>query len=283
MPNARIINGKEIASKIRRKTADQIAKMEINPSLAVILVGNDPASVLYTSLKKNACEECGINYCLYLFEETTNEEEIIKTIEWLNKDNGINAIIVQLPLPQQMNKERIISSINPEKDVDGFHPSRIKNYINGKSDKTPGLINGIALLIKSTGENLDGKTALIISKSNEFKTALKHAMEMLGTKVILKNPNEKELCDEMKKSDIIISAVGIPKWIKKENIKNGSIIIDVGITRIGEKSVGDADFKSCSQKASWITPVPGGVGPMTLAMLIKNTVDLYLKQNHIID
>lgn len=281
MEKAKLINGKKNADKIKREIANQVAKQGINPGLAVILVGQDPASVLYTSLKKKACEECGIIFCFYVFEQDAKENEIIKTIKWLNKDTDINAIIVQLPLPKHLNENKIILSIDPKKDVDGFHQENIKKYIAKKTDLAPGIVEGIIILIKSTNENLAGKNAIIIAKSHEFKNTAKRALEDIGMNATPSKPDEDGLYEKIKKSDIVISALGNPEWIKKEMIKDKAILIDVGTTRVNDKTVGDVDFESCSKKALWITPVPGGVGPMTVAMLMKNTVGLFKKQNKI--
>ncbi|OIO48659.1 MAG: bifunctional 5,10-methylene-tetrahydrofolate dehydrogenase/5,10-methylene-tetrahydrofolate cyclohydrolase [Parcubacteria group bacterium CG_4_9_14_0_2_um_filter_41_8] len=302
MNKAKIINGKKIADQIRQEVADQVAKLNIQPCLAVLLIGNDPASHLYVSIKKKAAEQCGIQICLYNFDEIADEDEILETISFLNKDEEVDAILVQLPLPEKFDEDAIISAIDPKKDVDGFHPENIKKILSSKAEIFSPLNMGILQLLTATGENLQDKTAIIIARSKEFTQTLTHVLEDFGVKTIIINPyNQKDdaalslpaagslsrqATSPLKanpplgltfNSDIIISAVGKPNWIHANNIKQGSILIDVGTARVQDKTLGDFDFDSCAKKASWITPVPGGVGPMTVAMLLKNTLLLARK------
>ncbi|MAG29158.1 bifunctional methylenetetrahydrofolate dehydrogenase/methenyltetrahydrofolate cyclohydrolase [bacterium] len=271
---AKIIDGKSIANDIQNEVAEQITNLKLTPGLGVILVGNDPASELYVSLKQKAANKVGINFCLYKFDEDAKESEILETINWLNKDDEIHAILVQLPLPKHLDEDVIIQAINSKKDVDGFHPQNIKAYLNNEPTIAPGLSMGIIQLITSTGENLKDKTALIIAKSEEFTKPLEHTLSAFGVQSQSIQPNDPTLRDVMPTFDIIITAIGKPKWIMADFIKEKAILIDVGTTKLNNETVGDVDFESCKLKASWITPVPGGVGPMTVAMLLKNTVAL---------
>jgi len=275
---ANIIDGKAIAKEIQKEVTSQIQKLGLNPGLGVILVGNDPCSELYVKLKQKAAQKVGINFNLYNFDEDIRQEEILETIEWLNKDEEIDAILVQLPLPKHLDTSAIIKSINPKKDVDGFHPENIKAYLNNEETIVPGLSMGIAQLLQSTQENLSKKECSIIARSKEFTQTLKHTLKAFDINSSIINPDDKNALDKIDSADIVITASGKPNWIQSKNIKDHSILIDVGTTQVKEKTIGDIDFESCSKKADWITPVPGGVGPMTVAMLLKNTIALANKK-----
>ncbi|MDP1709541.1 MAG: bifunctional 5,10-methylenetetrahydrofolate dehydrogenase/5,10-methenyltetrahydrofolate cyclohydrolase [Candidatus Komeilibacteria bacterium] len=269
---AKIIDGRALAENIKQETAAQIAKLDINPGLAVILVGNDAASELYVALKAKAAKQVGIIFSLYRFEAEASAKEILDTINWLNKDPEIDAILVQLPLPDHLNTEQIISAIDPAKDVDGFHL--------GQSYIIPGLVSGIVQLLTSTGANLEGKLAAIIARSREFTGTMEYILGEFGVSANILNPDDVDVLQQLPEADIIIVAAGKPQWIKSNNIKPGAIIIDVGTNRLNDNTVvGDVDFKDCAPVASWITPVPGGVGPMTVAMLLKNTVALSINSH----
>jgi len=274
MSKAKIINGKAIAIEIQKEVADQITKLNIIPSLAVILIGNDKASHLYVSLKKKAAQKAGIEISLYSFKEDSTQESIIKTIKFLNKDKEIDAILVQLPLPSHLDEDKIIKAIDPKKDVDGFHPENIKKILLSESEIFSPLNMGILQLLTSTSENLKNKNAVIVARSKEFTSTLSHILNdfEINTKSI--NPDDKNNKHLLNDADIVISAIGKPNWICADDIKQNAILIDVGTTRVKGKTIGDIDFESCSKKASWITPVPGGVGPMTVALLLKNTISL---------
>ena len=275
---ANIIDGKAIAKEIQKEVTSQIQKLGLNPGLGVILVGNDPCSELYVKLKQKAAQKVGINFNLYNFDEDIRQEEILETIEWLNKDEEIDAILIQLPLPKHLDTSAIIKSINPKKDVDGFHPENIKAYLNNEETIVPGLSMGIAQLLQSTQENLSKKECSIIARSKEFTQTLKHTLKAFDINSSIINPDDKNALDKIDSADIVITASGKPNWIQSKNIKDHSILIDVGTTQVKEKTIGDIDFESCSKKADWITPVPGGVGPMTVAMLLKNTIALANKK-----
>ena len=274
MNEAKVIDGKALAKEIQEEVKEQIQKLGLTPGLGVVLIGNDPASELYVKLKQKQSQEVGINFCLYKLEQDAPKKEILETINWLNKDNEIDAILVQLPLPNHLDTDTVIRAINPKKDVDRFHPDNIKAYLNDTASIVPGLSMGIMQLIQSTGEDLANKQAVIIAKSPEFTSTLSHTLAAFDTTTKSVNPNDKDLRSKTCKTDILITAIGKPRIITKEYTKPGAIIIDVGTTYIGDKTNGDVDFESCKESASWITPVPGGVGPMTVAILLKNTVAL---------
>jgi len=275
MKQAQIIDGRALAENIKQETTAQIAKLDLSPGLAVILVGDDAASELYVALKAKAAKQVGIIFSLYRFKAEASAKEILDTINWLNKDSEIDAILVQLPLPDHLNTEQIISAIDPAKDVDGFHPENIKNLTAGKSYIIPGLESGIVQLLAATGANLEGKLAAIIARSREFTGTMEYILGEFGVSANILNPDDVDVLKHLPAADIIIVAAGKPQWIKNNNIKPGAIIIDVGTNRLNDNTVvGDVDFKDCAARASWITPVPGGVGPMTVALLLKNTVAL---------
>lgn len=272
---AQIIDGKALADTIRQETAAQVAKLDIQPGLAVILVGHDSASEIYVALKSKAAKEVGIMFSLYRFPDNVTETELLEAIDWLNQDVDIDGILVQLPLPAHLDTDKIIQAIDPKKDADGFHAHNIQKLASGESYVIPGLANGILQLLLSTKEDLKSKQALIVARSPEFTGALSYLLQEFGIANTIVAPDDNELKNKTKKADILIIAAGVPNWIKKEDIKTGAIIIDVGTNRLSDNSVvGDVDFSDCLDKAAWITPVPGGVGPMTVAMLLKNTVAL---------
>ena len=279
---SKIIDGKALSEQIQKEVARQIHELKISPGLAVILVGDDKASKLYVSLKHKAANKCGIFFSVYEFPKNSTQDEIIETIKWLNNDEQIDAILVQLPLPKHLDEEKIINTVDPNKDVDGMHSENIKKIINNeKTLITPGLQLGIMQLLFSTKENLSDKNALIIANSPEFTSTLAHYLQEFNIKTEVINPSNREVKERTKQADIIVVAVGKPNWIKEEDIKKGVIIIDVGINQIDkETTVGDVDLDDCLSKAGWITPVPGGVGPMTVAMLLKNTVALAAQKNN---
>lgn len=267
------LDGKAIAATIRDETRSQIEKLSLRPGLAVILVGNDPASERYVSLKRRAGREVGIMVSVYRFERDASEHTILETINWLNSDDEIHAILVQLPLPAHLNEQTIVGAVSPEKDVDGFHPENIKKLLRGNAALTPGLHLGIMQLLAATGETLAGKRAAIVAKSPEFTGTLSYILSAFGVANDVARPDDPRAHGVMRSADIIIVAAGKTQFVTGDDIKTGAIIIDVGTTLLPDGTVvGDVDAASCSGKAAWISPVPGGVGPMTVAMLLKNTV-----------
>ncbi len=267
-----IIDGKKIAAKIRAEIKKEIAELKITPGLAAILVGADPASHLYVGLKEKAAAEVGIHFEKYLFFATEPEEKIIAKIEELNARPDIHGIIVQLPLPQGYDENKIIAAIDPGKDADGFHPENIKKLLSDETKIIPPVISGILKLIESTGAELKNKKISILANSEILTKPLAKILEDNEVKALIA---PEILTTEISDADIVISALGRAKIITANAIKSGAILIDVGTTRLEDgKTVGDLDFNSVVEKAGWITPVPGGVGPMTVAMLLKTVLNL---------
>jgi len=276
-----LIDGKKIAADIISEIANQIVEENMRPQLAVLLVGNDPASELYIKLKEKKCTETGIIFDKYLIDESQSEKEILDTIDFLNKDPEICAILIQMPLPEKFDQEKIINKLDYKKDVDGFHPTNIKRYLEGKKQYLlPGLSLAIWNLITSTGkENYENKKALIIAKSENFTLPTKKLLSEQNIHADIAHPDDEDLKNKCLESDILISVIGKPNFITKDMVKKDAIIIDVGISKVGNKTVGDVDFENVAPITSYITPVPGGVGPMTIAMLLFNTVVLARKKN----
>lgn len=274
---AQIIDGKKIAENIKAEIAKEIFQNSYTPNLAVILVGDDEASKLYVSLKKEAAKIVGIEFSEYLMPANTTQNQVLEAINFLNRDEETDAILVQLPLPKHLDTDIIIQSIDPEKDVDGFHPENIKKLLNNTTDFIPGLPLGIIKLLESTGENLANKKALIIAKSEIFYQPLHKLLNDLKVETEIIDPKNKNLKDKTKTADILISAVGLPFFITADMVKDKAIMIDVGTNKVKDYTVGDVDYSSVFPKTSHITPVPGGVGPMTVAMLLYNTLQLYKK------
>jgi len=274
----KIINGKKISSVIRKELKERIAKLPEKPGLAIILIGDDPGSHTYVHLKEEAANEVGIYFEKHVFPATVQEGEIVSLIKKLNKQNNIHGIVVQFPLPEGLSKEKIITVIDIQKDVDGFHPENIKAFLAGEPSIIPGLSMGITRLIKSTGVQLDGKKALVIANSKVFSGPLGHLLEQKGVVTSACCPDKQDCQPLSAAADILIIAIGQPGFLKGEMIKPGAIVIDVGYNRINGKTVGDVDFESVKKKAAWITPVPGGVGPMTVAMLLSSVLKAYEEQ-----
>lgn len=268
---ATILDGKTLADKIKLDIRKEIIKLPTPPGLAAILVGDDSASKIYLRLKEKACHEVGINFHKYLCNSDccpcVSENDLLATIAFLNNDPTVNGIIVQLPLPKKFNTNKMIEAIDPQKDVDGFHP---KN----KTGIIPPTVAAVMELLKATGENIAEKNALIIGKSDIFAKGLK---EHLAAGLKIKKIKElREITAETKKSDIIIIALGKAKALKKNQTKPGAIIIDVGINKVKDKTVGDVDPK-VAEVAGYLSPVPGGVGPLTVACLLRNVLVLAKK------
>ncbi len=285
---AKIIDGKKIADKIKYEISQEISdlkKYNISVTLAVILVGNNSASKIYVDAKKRACEDIGINSKEYLYDEKITENELLSIIEDLNNDKDINGILVQCPLPKHINENRILESISPFKDVDGFSSVNIGNMFLDK----PGIYSctplGCLELIKSTGIDIKGLFCVIVGKSNIVGKPMSILMMNQDATVCVCHIETKNLSEFSKKADILIVAAGHTHLIKKDMVKDGAIVIDVGINRTqgSNKIYGDVDFENVKDVAGYITPVPGGVGPMTIAMLMKNTLTASKIQNNLIN
>lgn len=270
-----IINGKEIASEIRENLKEEIAEKGLKPGLAIIMVGNNPASEIYVRNKRKACAEIGIKEELYQYDENVSEKELINCIIKLNNDENINGIMVQSPLPSHLDEDKIMNYIVPKKDVDGFGISSL-GYLASNEEKfisaTP---YGIIKLLEYKNIAIEGKNVVIIGRSKIVGRPLALALLNRNATVTITHSKTKNLREITKTADILIVAIGKAKFIIGNDIKDGAVVIDVGINRIDGKVVGDVDFESCSEKASYITPVPGGVGPMTIAMLLTNVVESF--------
>ena len=265
-----------VLEKIRKEHSQLKEKYGKPAGLAVVIVGNNPASQVYVKNKIKACENVGFYSENIELDENISEKELLQEINKLNKNDRINGILVQLPLPAHINELKIIDSISPEKDVDGFHVSNIGKMVIG--DET-GFLSctpyGIMQLLEEYKIEIAGKDAVIIGRSNIVGKPMALMLIQKGATVQVCNSNTKDLRKKLSKADIIIVAAGVPKLLKKEDVKEGAVVIDVGINRVDGKICGDVDYEEVAEKTSYITPVPGGVGPMTIASLIKNTFKSY--------
>ncbi len=268
-----VIDGEKLAAKIKSKVKQEIAEKKLKPKLSLILVGNDPASEIYVKKKHLACEELGIISDQHFFAENVPEQKVIELIESLNKDPSVSGILVQLPLPKQFNSLKIMELIFPEKDVDGFHPVNAGKNVIGQDCFKPATPLGVMRILEEYKIPLEGKNAVIVGTGNITGKPLGLMFLNKNTTVTYCNKYTKNLKDFTSKADILVSAVGKPKLITKDMIKKGAVIIDVGITRLENgKVVGDVDFEEAKKIASFITPVPGGTGPLTVACLMQNTL-----------
>lgn len=282
---ATIIDGKQIAADTRAEVAERTAKLKekgITPCLAVILVGENPASVSYVTGKRKALAECGMeDRSLDLPAETT-EAELLDLIAKLNADDSVHGILVQLPLPKHIDEEKVLLAIDPAKDVDGFHPVNVGNMVIGKKAFLPCTPHGIIVLLQKMGIETSGKHAVVIGRSNIVgkPVSLLLARRDTNCTVTMCHTGTKNMAEIVKQADIIVAASGHPNTVTADMVKDGAVVIDVGVNRIpdatkksGFRLVGDVDFEAIKEKASFITPVPGGVGPMTIAMLMVNTLE----------
>jgi len=291
--SAQIIDGKQIAAELRASTKKEVEKFVDQygkkPTLAVVLVGEDPASQVYVSTKTKMAKEIGMNVEDHLLEKTVAEEDLLKLIDELNNNNAVNGILVQLPLPDHMDSRLIIDAIDPAKDADGFHAINVgRNSIGGdllKKTFTPCTPLGCYLMLKKTVPDLKGMHAVIIGRSNIVGKPMAQLLLEESCTVTIVHSKTRNIEEVTKQADIVVAAVGRPLMVKKNWVKPGAIVIDVGINRIDHpdnpgktKLVGDVDYGEVSEIASAITPVPGGVGPMTIACLLKNTVDAAFRQ-----
>jgi methylenetetrahydrofolate dehydrogenase (NADP+)/methenyltetrahydrofolate cyclohydrolase len=280
---ANIISGKEVSLKVKgevREKALELKAKGIEIGLAVVIVGDDPASRVYVNNKKKACEEVGFNSYEYALPAETTEEELLALVDKLNKDDKVNGILVQLPVPKHINETAIINAISPDKDVDAFHPVNVGKIMIGDYAFLPCTPAGVMELIDSTGVEIAGKSCVVIGRSNIVgKPMSMLLLHRSGTVTIChsKTKNLKEICAN---ADILVAAVGRPNFVTGDMVKEGAVVIDVGINRLENgKLCGDVNYEEAEKKASFITPVPGGVGPMTIAMLMKNTLTSAMIKN----
>ncbi len=273
---AKILDGKMLSAKIKediRKETEELKKKGINPGLAVIIVGDDPASRVYVNNKKKACEACGFYSEEYALGAETTEQELLKLIDDLNNRKDINGILVQLPLPKGIDSEKVLLSIRPEKDVDAFHPVNVGKIMIGNFDFLPCTPAGVMELIHLTDIDVCGKECVVIGRSNIVGKPQAMLLLHENATVTICHSRTKDLKEVTKRADIIVAAVGKAKFVTADMVKEGAIVIDVGMNRDENgKLCGDVDYESVEPIASAITPVPGGVGPMTIAMLMKNTI-----------
>jgi methylenetetrahydrofolate dehydrogenase (NADP+)/methenyltetrahydrofolate cyclohydrolase len=274
-----IIDGKKEAALLREEIKKEITlikeKYNRSPGLSVILIGDFAPSLIYVKNKEKNSKEVGINSEVTKYSENVTEKEVLNKIEELNKNESISGILVQLPLPKQINKEKIINAISPKKDVDGFHPINVGNLSSGYKAIVPCTPLGCLLLIKKIQKDLSGKHAVIIGRSNLNGKPMAQLLLKENCTVTIVHSKTKDLKAECQKADILVVAVGVANLVKSDWVKKDSIIIDVGINKVGEKIVGDVEFESVKEKVKAITPVPGGVGPMTIACLLKNTLECF--------
>jgi methylenetetrahydrofolate dehydrogenase (NADP+) / methenyltetrahydrofolate cyclohydrolase len=274
---ATIIDGKAIAAKIRTEIAAGVQELRqkgITPGLAVVLVGDDPASRVYVSMKEKACHEAGIYSVEHKLPADTGEAELLALVDTLNADPKIHGILVQLPLPSQIDTDKVLEAISPLKDADGFHPYNVGRLSIGKPLFQPCTPYGVMVMLKETGVDLAGKEVVVVGRSNIVGKPVAMMCLAEHATVTLCHSRTRDLADVVRRADVVIAAVGRPEMIKGDWIKEGAVVIDVGINRVGDrKLVGDVDFAGASLRAGAITPVPGGVGPMTITMLLFNTLE----------
>ena len=270
---ARIIDGKAVSQKVKDEIRAEIERDNLSIGLAVVIVGNNQASRVYVNNKKKACEVCGIKSYEYALPEETTEEQLLELVDTLNDDKNINGILVQLPLPKQINEEKIIERISPEKDVDAFHATNVGKIMIGNYAFLPCTPAGVMELIHSTGTEISGKECVVIGRSNIVGKPMAMLLLHENATVTICHSRTKDLAEVCRRADILVSAVGKADFVTADMVKDGAVVIDVGMNRNAEgKLCGDVKYDEVEPKASYITPVPGGVGPMTIAMLMKNTL-----------
>ncbi len=283
---AKIINGTEIAEQIRQELKGKVAELRakgIVPGLAVILVGEDPASQSYVRMKGKACEALGIRSETVLLPADTPEEELLATVDRLNRDPNVSGLLVQLPLPKHIDENKVINLIDPNKDVDGFHPINVGRMLIGEPGFLPATPHGIQEMLVRSGNDPEGKHVVVVGRSNivgkPVAAILMQKKRGANATVTVCHSKTRDIGSMTRQADILIAAMGVPRFIKADMVKEGAVVIDVGSNRVedpsskkGYRFVGDVDYEAVREKASAITPVPGGVGPMTIAMLMQNTV-----------
>jgi methylenetetrahydrofolate dehydrogenase (NADP+) / methenyltetrahydrofolate cyclohydrolase len=277
---ARIIDGKAIAEKIRGEIATQVAELKLQtncvPHLAAILVGDDPASAVYVRGKQRACEKAGLKSTLHRLPDTTSEDELLNLVRQCNEISDMHGILVQLPLPKQINPQRVLDAVSPLKDVDAFHPENVGRIVQGRPRFLPCTPHGVQRLLIETGTMINGAEVVVLGRSEIVGKPMALILLQKGpaadATVTICHSRTQHLAEVTSRADILIAAIGSPNFVRQEMVKPGAVVIDVGINRVGDKLVGDVDFDAVRQVASAITPVPGGVGPMTIAMLLANTL-----------
>ena len=273
----KIIDGKAVSLSVKDSVRDELAALKaekgLTAGLAVIIVGDDPASKVYVRNKKLACEYCGIESFEYALPASTTQDELLELIKKLNADPKVDGILCQLPLPKHIDEKVVINNISPNKDVDAFHPENVGQIMIGEYKYLPCTPAGVMELIASTGVSIAGKECVVVGRSNIVGKPMAMLLLHQSGTVTICHSKTKDLAAECRRADILVAAVGVPNLITGDMIKEGAVVIDVGMNRLENgKLCGDVEFESAKEKASYITPVPGGVGPMTIAMLMKNTL-----------
>lgn len=280
-----LLNGKELAQKLQQEMTQEVTALKekgLQPGLAVILVGEDPASQVYVRNKERAANNIGMYSVVYRLPETTSEADLIAKIEELNQDDKIHGILVQLPLPKHINEDLVLDTIAPEKDVDGFHPMNLGNLFAGKPTMIPCTPAGIMELIKLSGLDLAGKNAVIIGRSNIVGKPMAHLLLQANATVTICHSKTKNLPKVAKQADVLVVAIGRANFVTADFVKEGAVVIDVGINRDeNNKLTGDVKFDEVAPLTSYITPVPGGVGPMTITMLMRQTIEAAKRKENV--
>ena len=280
-----LLNGKELAQKLQQEMTQEVTSLKekgLQPGLAVILVGEDPASQVYVRNKERAANNIGMYSVVYRLPETTSEADLIAKIEELNQDDKIHGILVQLPLPKHINEDLVLDTIAPEKDVDGFHPMNLGNLFAGKPTMIPCTPAGIMELIKLSGIDLAGKNAVIIGRSNIVGKPMAHLLLQANATVTICHSKTKDLPKVAKQADVLVVAIGRANFVTADFVKEGAVVIDVGINRDeNNKLTGDVKFDEVAPLTSYITPVPGGVGPMTITMLMRQTIEAAKRKENV--
>lgn len=275
----KLIDGKKLADYVKDDIVAEIMDLPARPNLAILLVGNRADSALYVKLKEREGKRVGVDTHLYKFEETANEQEVLDTIAYLNTDDAIDGILLQLPLPKQFNEDRIVAAMNPDKDVDGFHPENLKRIKTGDDYIVPPLANVVLEMLDSIKLPLAGKTIALIAKSDIFLAGVGDVLAHEGATILSIHPDDPTIKDRAKTADVIVTAVGKKHYLTADYTKSGAVLIDIGIIKEGEETYGDVDADSITDIADYLSPVPGGVGPMTIAFALKNVLELY-KRKH---
>lgn len=274
---AKIIDGKAIAAKVRQQIGIKVAELKnkgITPGLAVVLVGDDPASKVYVGMKKKNCLELGMYSADHELPASTTEAELLKLIAQLNADDRVHGILVQLPLPDHIDSDKVLEAISPDKDADGFHPFNVGRLAIGKPTFQPCTPYGVMVMLDEIGYDLTGKEVVVVGRSNIVGKPVALMCLARHATVTVCHSRTKDLAEVVRRADVVIAAVGKAEMVKGDWIKPGAVVIDVGINRVADKKlVGDVEYAAAAERASAITPVPGGVGPMTIAMLLQNTLE----------
>lgn len=279
MSTLEILDGKTLALELRSKLRFIVVEKNITPTLAVILVGNDPASELYVNLKTKAAQEIGIMVSLYRFPTSVTESELCTTLDWLNQDTEIDAILVQLPLPEHIDENKIIEKIDPKKDADGFHPHNLKSFLDGTSDIAPAPAHAAVRLMVAASFFHANSDCLVIANNPIFFKPIQKMLTEYHLSTTYAEPDDPALFQKTQNADVIVLAVGRPGFLTGSHIKDDVILIDLGTNKKNNTTVGDVDITSVRDIAGALTPVPGGVGPMTIACLLENVITLCLEKN----